>query len=151
AWSRPEWVEYEFNGHFLAPNLCWLEGRDIWEIRDENAFAWQQITLDMVEPIAEGLLILVVDAALFEIREYGMGILVWDDTGAAWLPEQMVQLPDGDNAVLLRAPHTSVVNQITISYPLGKPLGVVGISGFTDSALTAANAATQAIAKDMAW
>lgn len=158
AWSPAAAVAgHEFAGLFVAPNLSWLEDGDIWELQaqDINAIGWQQITLDLVEPIADGILVIVFDAELFDLQEDGVGLRIHDDTGQNWNGEQvdpdpMPPLPDGTRVAVLRAPHRNPVNQIMISYPFGKPLGVVGIGGITSSARQAAAAKNEAFLKDIA-
>lgn len=151
AWPAPGEIKRTFEGHLVAPNLRWLDGRPLSELLEGGyAFAGQQITLTLTEPILRGLLVLVADRKLFGIREFFIGLRVFDDTGAEWVQPDLSTIPTGETAGLFRAPHNQPVGALRIQYPVGAALGVAGIGGVTLSAQAAAAAEQKAIADEAA-
>ncbi|MQA29081.1 MAG: hypothetical protein GEU82_04475 [Luteitalea sp.] len=151
AWPQPKDVERKFAGHLVAPSLGWLIGRDIRDLlRDGLAFAGQQVRLDLVEAIVNGLLVLVAERDLYNIRENFFGLRVFDDTGAEWTRTEMVDIPTAQAAAVFRPPVDHAVQQLIVNFPIGRRVGVVGIGGVTLSARAAAAAENQAIAGEVA-
>jgi hypothetical protein len=151
AWQQPEELQHLFAGHIVAPNLRWLAGGDIGELLEgQFAFAGQQITLDLAEPIVGGLLILVVDPKLFDHGDEFTGIKVFDDAVNDWTKVDFIPLPNGETAAVVYAPTSAAIGRITVSFPVGRPLGVVGLGGITASARDAAARENQAITDEVA-
>jgi hypothetical protein len=151
AWPIHQDIKHLFTGHIVTPNLQWLAGLDLRELLDsELEFSGQQINLDLSEPIVDGLMILVADRKLFEINEDFVGLKVFDDAGHSWFPPELLILPTGETAGLFRARTSTPISRVTITFPIGQPLGVVGIGGITKSALDAAAAENKAIADEAA-
>jgi hypothetical protein len=150
AWPAAVEIKHSFEGHVVAPDLHWLDGRDVRELLQGGfAFAGQLIGLDLTEPIVGGLLILVADRALFAIHEAFVGLRVFDDTGAEWVQPELLGIPTGETAGLFNAPHANPVRSLRVQYPVGSPLGVVGIGGVTVSARDLAAAENKAIADEV--
>lgn len=151
AWPAPADVKRTFEGHVVAPNLRWLDGRDLGELLQGGyVFAGQEITVTLTEPITHGLLALVADRKIFAIREAFIGLRVFDDTGAEWTPPELLPIPTGETAGLFHAPHANPVAMLRVQFPVGVPLGVAGVGGVTVSAQAAAAAEQKAIADETA-
>jgi hypothetical protein len=149
AWPAPADVKRQFDGHIVAPNLHWLDGRPLNELMQGGyPFAGQQIRLDLSEAIVEGLLVVIADRHLFDIREDFIGLRIFDDTGAEWYQPELVAVPTGQTAGLFHAPHAKSVRQLIVGYPVGTALGVAGLGGVTIGALAAAAAENKAIADE---
>ncbi len=86
---------------------------------------------------------------MFEIGERFAGIQVWDDLGEQWPVTDFIDLPTGQSAALLRAPSADGVSSITVTFPIGATLGVVGLGGVTVSAWDAAKRENDAIASEV--
>jgi hypothetical protein len=150
AWPQPEELKRPFEGHLLAPDLRGLPGLSLAELMQIGfAFLGQQITLDLFEPILNGLLILVADPELFQQGEQFAAIRVIDDRGHQWVVNDFVGLPNGDTAALMTSPSADPAASIAVSFPLGRPLGVVGLGGITVSARDAADRENKAIADEV--
>lgn len=151
AWPQPQELGRLFDGHLVAPNLRGLPGISLGELMESGfAFLEQEITLDLVEPIFNGLLILVADRELFRQGERFAAIRVIDDRGHQWVVNDLAEISNGQNAALLYAPSSDPVASIAVSFPLGRPLGVVGLGGITVSARAAADRENKAIADEVA-
>ena len=151
TWPLPAEIKRLFEGHVVAPNLHWLDGRKFAELLQGGfAFAGQQIRLDLTEAIIGGLLVLIAEHKLFDIREDFFGLRIFDDVGAEWSQPDLVGVPTGETAGLFHAPHAKPVQQLFINYPVGTALGVAGVGGVTLGAQDAAAAENKAIADETA-
>ncbi len=151
AWPQPRELKRLFDGHLVAPNLRGLPGMSLGELMQSGfAFLGQEITLDLVEPSFNGLLILVADPELFHQGEQFAAIRVVDDRGHQWVVNDLVGLPNGQTAALLVAPSPDPVASIAVSFPLGRALGVVGLGGITVSARDTADRENKAVADEVA-
>jgi hypothetical protein len=138
SWPDKGWVEHEFVGHLTAPNLKWLADVDVSAARQYGSFVAQSIDLTLEEPVSAGVLVLVAPARLADSNDLLRGVLVHDDTQARWAGLHPEPIPTGDEALVFRAPQgAGPVGQLTVSFPLGLALGVVGFGGVT---VTAADA-----------
>ncbi|MEA5120016.1 MAG: hypothetical protein VB040_01950 [Propionibacterium sp.] len=150
GWPASEEIKHVFHGHLDAPNLRAPADMTVGELIEAGcAFVAQQITLDPVETILDGLLVLAAERELFEIGERFAGIQVWDDLGEQWPVTDFIDLPTGQSAALLRAPSADGVSSITVTFPIGATLGVVGLGGVTVSAWEAAKRENDAIASEV--
>ena len=134
AWPDEMELDRIFNGHLRAPNLRWLAGRDPHELLHQGAFVTQQITITLSEPIVAGELILIADPKLFDVSEGVYGMRVFDDGGATWSNPRFEAVPTGATAGRYQAPTSDPVSWISIVFPLGQPVGIVGLGGMTVSA-----------------
>ena len=151
AWPAPQEIKHLFSGYLAAPNLRWLAGLNADpQLLQGPAISRQQLQLDLVEAVVDGLLIVVADPAVLAQQEGLSGLHVVDDRGQVWGPPDLLPLPGGETASLFHAPGPDPVQRLTLSYPLGTPLGVVGIGGVTVGAQSAATAANVAAAQDAA-
>ncbi|WP_293902416.1 hypothetical protein [Phenylobacterium sp.] len=155
TWPARAEIKHVFEGHVVAPNLHWLDGRAFGEVLQGGfAFAGQEIVLDLTEPILGGQLILVADPKLFAdpsqlfVTPTFAQLRVIDDTGVQWVHPEQLAIPTGETAGLYHAPHANAVRSLRVLYPLGAPLGVVGVGGMTLSARDAAVAENKAIADE---
>lgn len=152
AWPQPEGIaDHTFTGHLLAPNLRWLDGRDIWELAESAfAFAGQQVFLTLDEPIEEGRLVLIVDEDLVDNGEPFTGLQVFDDRGNVWMVADMLQPAGGAHVFVFRTDSATPVRSVTIRYPVGRQVGISGLGGITLSARNAAAAENNALAAESA-
>ncbi|WP_341729053.1 hypothetical protein [Brooklawnia sp.] len=150
GWPVSQEIKHLFHGHIEAPNLHGPAGMTVGELVEAGyPFVGQQIILEPAELILDGLLVLVAERELFDIGERFAGIQVWDDLGEQWPVADFIDLPTGQNAALLWAPSTDGVTSITVTFPIGVPLGVVGLGGVTVNAWEAAKRENDAIASEV--
>jgi hypothetical protein len=148
TWPAPAELKRRFIGHFIAPSLHWLDGRNVAELAAGGfAFAWQQLRLELTEAIVGGLLVIVADRALFDNAEVWTGLRVVDDTGTTWGQPDLVDIPTGQTAGIYRAPHANPVAMLAINFPIGAAMGIVGVGGETVGARAVAAAENQATAE----
>ncbi|MGY5775083.1 hypothetical protein [Rhizobium sp. LEGMi135b] len=146
AWSEDKEIKHLFHGHLVVPSLHWLDGQPAVKLlRNGGPFVGQQIALTLSEPITNGLLVLAGVDKLFGIQENFFGIRVFDDAGQEWSNPDLSALPTGDTAALYNQPGPAPVRQLTIAYPIGARLGVVGVGGITVSAAATAAAENKLI------
>lgn len=152
AWPQPAGIDdREFAGHLLAPRLRWLDGRDVSELVElAYAFAGQQLLLTLDEAIVDGRLILIVDSDLVVNGERFISLQVFDDSGTFWAVADHLELPDGTPAYLFRSDSAAPVRSVTIRYPVGRQVGIVGLGGITVTAQRAAAAENSALAAESA-
>jgi hypothetical protein len=144
AWTTPVKIEREFHGHIVAPNLSWLSGVDLSEILKSPVpihYVGQRVDLFLLGGILDGEIILVAARELLT-RE---GLRVVDDGGHNWPLNGTVQLPGGDIAGIFKAPPAQIANEVSVAWPLGEKLGLIGLSGMTKSAADAAAAENAAL------
>jgi hypothetical protein len=66
------------------------------------------------------------------------GVLVHDDTGTQWVSFHVEPIPMGEQGLVFEAPQADrAVARLAVSFPLGTPVGVVGVGGVTVSAVDA--------------
>lgn len=149
AWPGPQKIEREFQGHLNVPDLSWIPGAAVSEVLKSDLaiqYIAQRIDLLLVEAILDGEIVLVADRRLFAQGERGAGLRVIDDGGRNWALAFTVPLPTGEMAGMFRAPPGQPASEVSVAWPLGETLGLVGISGMTKNALDAAAAENAAIA-----
>jgi len=129
AWSQPATIGRSFEGHFVAPNLRCLTGLEV------PPFLAQQIRLDLAEPMVNGQLIIVADQNLVEQPGPGAStrLTVTDNHGSTWRPGPTAQIPTGEMAFDYPAPTQDAVSSLTVTFPLGAMVGVIGVGGTTVS------------------
>ena len=139
AWPQTLDIGRTFDGHLLAPNLRFLPGQAPTEAIP-GRYVGQQITLDLAEPIVGGELVIVTDRSPGGVGSQGVvtDVTVSDDSGTLWTNVQPIPIPTGDVAFAYRAPAGQQVSRLTVTFPLGIPVGVIGVAGVTVSSAAAA-------------
>jgi hypothetical protein len=152
AWPKPDSIERTFEGHLVAPDLCWLAGESLVVLQESDSFLAQAIGLELDEAMTAGELILVFNKELIGTlnRINFARVAVVDDKGHAWTSVRSQPLPTGEDAFIYAAPTADPISILTVSYPLGVSLGVVGIGGITVSAMAAVQAERTQIAAEAA-
>jgi hypothetical protein len=149
-WHEPKEIKHLFFGHLNLPCLQWISGRDNGEILNGNfKIIGQQIDLDLSEPLVDVMLILVADERSFFAGERFVGIHIFDNLGEIWTEHDTVSLPTGENGVLFRSPHNNPIIQISVTFPIGKSLGIVGVGGIAVRSIDAAQKANQHISDEI--
>jgi hypothetical protein len=156
AWQPALEIERAFDGYLVAPGLT-LPAEAGGE---QAAYYGQRLRLMLSEPVVNGQLLLIADAA--QINEV---IGVYDDLDRRWsadavgedpanaVPNQQIFLlsaPDFDND-LLQGASSAAVRWLTIEMAFNLRLGIAGVCGVTLTALAAAQAEQQSIALQTQW
>jgi hypothetical protein len=138
AWADRVEIGREFEGHIVAPSLRWIAGQPP-DLETFGAFVAQEIRLDLTEPILGGELVLVVARGLAEDPpdDIVTGFHVSDSNGASWAKVRAEPIPTGEVAFVYAAPTADTVASVTVTFPLGVSLGVVGVGGVTAGAMDA--------------
>jgi hypothetical protein len=149
TWPSAMKIERGFIGHLVTPILSWLPGADPSQIpnsRSSLLYVGQRIDLILLEGIFDGEIILVADRKLFSLDVRRLALRVVDDGGLVWPLKETVQLPTGETAGLFKAPSAQLASMVSVVWPLGEKLGVIGLSGMTKAAMQAAAAENAAFA-----
>ena len=116
---------------------------DVQELPQAFSGPTQQLRAAFAEPLRAARLWLVIDRAAWSPRRFR----VVDDHGIGW-PADPVETFDADRvAVRFALPGAGEASSLSVTYPIGMRLGVLGVGGITRTAALAAdarNAATKA-------
>ena len=135
AWPQAAVLERNWIGHLVAPNLRWLPGAAAGrDLREPGLPGAGDPTRRSSEQIVDGELILVVDPRLVERQRGVDGMRVFDDRGASGGQAPIRCRTHGGTAGATGRPPSDPVGWLGIVFPLGQPVGIVGLGGMTVSA-----------------
>ena len=149
-WPSPAAIERVFDAHLVAPNLRFMGGVALYE---DGPYRAQQADLQPETPIVDGLLILVVDERWINAERIPYSVAVRDEHAVWKRDPEPVTLPTGETAWAFMSQTSKAITAISVSWPLGVELGIVGLRGTTTTSLAAAqgeNDAWQQIAAQLA-